>query len=91
MEQSQRDFRRPMPDDFAVKVVEIGYDWHLLGYEFRASWKTIKRWLAELPPEVREAREAVNQQRWPNGRPGPNRRKDYVLGNRMSRERRAGV
>jgi len=90
MEQSQRDFRRPMPDDFADNFIAHGHD-RILEEIHRASWQTIARWIGMLPDDVKEAREKFLLTRWPNGRPGPNRRSNYVLGNRLGRERRTGV
>lgn len=87
MKHEQQDFRRRMPDDFAQSFIKHGHD-RILEEIHRASWQTVGRWIKELPDDVKEAREAYLLTRWPNGRPGPNRRKNYVLGNRLNRERR---
>lgn len=77
-----------MPDDFAQTFIEHGHD-RVLEEIHRASWQTVGRWIKQLPDEVKEAREEyLTKTRWPNGRPGPNRRINYVLGNRMNREKR---
>ena len=73
---------RPMPDGFAEDFLEPGHD-RILEEIHRAGWRTIVRWIHELPDDVKEAREAHLFVRWPNGRPGPNRRRNYVLGNRL--------
>lgn len=87
MKQGQHDFRRPMPEGFAQTFIEHGHD-RILEEIHRASWQTIGRWIKQLPDDVKEAREAFLLTRWPNGRPGPNRRKNYVLGNSLGRNRR---
>ena len=85
------DCRRPIPDDFAETFVQHGHD-RILEEIYRASWQTVGRWIKALPDEVKEAREEhLMKTRWPNGRPGPNRRKNYVLGNRLGRDRRPGA
>ncbi|OAH36998.1 hypothetical protein AX777_18345 [Sphingobium yanoikuyae] len=88
MKQNQAEFRRPMPENFAETFVQHGHD-RIMEEIHRASWQTILRWISALPDEVRDARERHLLARWPNGRPGPNRRKNYVLGNRMGRSRAA--
>ncbi|WP_375178197.1 hypothetical protein [Sphingobium yanoikuyae] len=88
MKQDQAEFRRPMPENFAETFVQHGHD-RIMEEIHRASWQTILRWISALPDEVRDARERHLLARWPNGRPGPNRRKNYVLGNRMGRSRAA--
>lgn len=91
-EMTSCDCRRPMPEDFAETFIEHGHD-RILEEIHRASWQTVGRWIKQLPDDVKEAREEhLRRTRWPNGRPGPNRRKNYVLGNRLnSGQRRPGA
>jgi hypothetical protein len=86
-QETPREFRRSMPDDFADTFIAHGHD-RVLEEIHRASWQTVQRWIGELPDEVKDARERHLLNRWPNGRPGPNRKKNYVLGNRLGRDRR---
>lgn len=85
-----RQFRRPMPDDFVINFIEHGHD-RILEEMYRTSWQMVSHWIKQLPEEVIEAREEhLRRTRWPNGRPGPKRRR-YVLGQTLTSKRRTDV
>ncbi|BAK66873.1 hypothetical protein SLG_21980 [Sphingobium sp. SYK-6] len=76
-----------MPDTFAASFIEHGHD-RVLEEIHRASWKTVMRWIHDLPDEIIEAREEhLRRTKWPNGRPGPKRRR-YVMGQTLTSKRR---
>ena len=79
--------RRPMPADFVETFIEHGHD-RVLEELHRASWQTVMRWIRDLPDDVIEAREEhLRLTKWPNGRPGPKRRR-YVMGQTLTSKRR---
>lgn len=82
-----RHFRRPMPEDFAESFIEYGHD-RVLEEIYRTSWQMVSHWIKSLPDEVIDAREEhLRRTKWPNGRPGPKRRR-YVLGMTLTSKRR---
>ncbi len=86
-----RNVLRPMPPDFPEAYVLHGYD-RIHEETYGASWQTVVHWIRQLPPEIKIARdEHLERTKWPNGRPGPNRSKNYVLGNRLGRGRTVDV
>lgn len=81
-----REFRRPMPDDFAQSFIEHGHD-RVLEELYRTSWQMVTHWIKNLPDEIIDAREAhLRNTKWPNGRPGPKRRR-YVMGQTLTSRR----
>lgn len=83
----QRRFLRPMPDDFIETFIEHGHD-RVMEMIHRCSWRMLAHWISQLPDEVRDAREEhLRRTRWPNGRPGPKRRR-YVMGQTLTSKRK---
>jgi hypothetical protein len=74
---------RPCPPDFREVFLEMGWDGIVDHY--RTNWRCIRRWIEESGgEELRAARRAITGC---TARPKL-RSRNYVLGNRLSRERK---